>query len=86
MQVDPREKVSSKISKYTIVDKCTEDHEVALANTHFDKKFAEMVSTIKPNVPYYQESLGDKMLHIQRVDQLDYDIVKEEVERLRAER
>jgi hypothetical protein len=41
-----------------------------------DETFKAMVMEKRPKVEYYQSTLGDKLLHVRRVDALTYDVVE----------
>ena len=38
----------------------------------------ELVNQVKPKKDYYKQSLGDKLLFLERVDGIHYDILDEE--------
>ena len=50
----------------------------------FDEQYLQLISKVKPDLNYYEQSFGDKLLFFRRVDKLKYDIVEEE--KLRKER
>jgi hypothetical protein len=49
-----------------------------------DIEYEKLINRIRPDVQYYNQSIGDKMLFFERADQIDYDIVEEDKIRRRA--
>ena len=45
---------------------------------YIDEKYFRMVQNVKPKTEYYKQSLGDKLLFLERVDRLKYDVLEEE--------
>ena len=45
---------------------------------HIDEEFAKLIEEAKPAGNYFQQSLGDKLLYIKRIDKLKYDVVEQE--------
>ncbi|CDW73090.1 UNKNOWN [Stylonychia lemnae] len=49
-----------------------------LSSDFFDQRYLELVSEKKPKKDYFKQSLGDKLLFLERVDTIEYDILDEE--------
>ena len=43
-----------------------------------DFKYLELINKVKPKKDYFQQNLGDKLLFLERVDTIKYDIIDEE--------
>ena len=43
-----------------------------------DFKYLELINKVKPKKDYFQQNLGDKLLFLERVDTIKYDIIYEE--------
>lgn len=48
------------------------------SNEIFDDRYLHLINRVKPDLPYYAQSFGDKMLFFRRVDKLKYDIIEEQ--------
>lgn len=59
---------------------------VRKANDEFrvDEMFLKLTKRVKPEIKFYEQSMGDRLLYIDMVDRLTYDIVEEN--RLRKQR
>ena len=43
-----------------------------------DETYLYLINHVRPKKAYYHFGLGDKLLHLQEIDKIDYDIVQEE--------
>lgn len=52
---------------------------VRKANKEFniDDMFLKLTKRVKPDIKFYEQSMGDRLLYIDMVDRLTYDIVEE---------
>ena len=65
--------------------KFKEDIEGMEKSKRIDEKFYEQIVKVKPQVKPWRSTLGDILLCIDKVDKIDYDILKEEKRRIEAE-
>ena len=42
-----------------------------------DNQYQKLVERVKPNIRFFEQGLGDKLLFLRRVDKLEYDIMEE---------
>lgn len=49
-----------------------------LEKNFVDEKFLNLIRQVKPKKEYYRQSLGDKLLFINRVDGIKYDILEKQ--------
>lgn len=49
-----------------------------LNSDFFDPKYLEIMNEMKPKQDYFKQSLGDKLLFLDKIDKIDYDILEEE--------
>ena len=47
-----------------------------------DEEFLRLIAEQRPGGEYYQQSQGDKLLYMKRIDRLRYDVAEREQERL----
>ena len=50
----------------------------------FDEEFFKLIQRVKPDIKYFEQGFGDKLLYLRRVDKLKYDILEEQ--KLRKQR
>jgi hypothetical protein len=43
-----------------------------------DVEYEKLINRIRPNIEYYNQSRGDRMLFFRRTDEIEYDIVEED--------